>query len=112
MLSVGDVREDATLFHEGLLPRSVLKGLLAAGAVGDVLCHFVDAQGRVVDHPVNERVVAVGLADLRRVPKIVLAAGGKRKADAIRAALLATRARVLITDETAARALLRTRGRD
>ena len=86
--------------------------MCSSDLVGDVLCHFVDAQGRVVDHPVNERVVAVGLEDLRRVPKIVLAAGGKRKADAIRAALLATRARVLITDETAARALLRTRGRD
>jgi len=106
MLSVGDVREDATLFREGLLPRLVLKSLVAAGAVGDVLCHFVDAQGRVVDHPVNERVVAVGLEDLRRVPKIVLAAGGKRKARAIRAALVATRAKVLITDESAARAML------
>ena len=106
MLSVGDVREDATLFREGLLPRLVLKSLVAAGAVGDVLCHFVDAQGRVVDHPVNERVVAVGLEDLRRVPKIVLAAGGKRKARAIRAALMATRAKVLITDESAARAML------
>jgi len=106
MVSVGDVREDATLFREGLLPRSVLKSLAGAGAVGDVLCHFVDAEGRVVDHPVNKRVVAVGLGDLRKVPKFVLAAGGRRKAQAIRAALKATRARVLITDEGAARALL------
>jgi DNA-binding transcriptional regulator LsrR (DeoR family) len=74
--------------------------------VGDVLCQFVDAEGRVVDHPVNRRVVAVALADLRRVPAIVLAAGGARKAIAIRAALRATGARVLITDEAAARALL------
>jgi DNA-binding transcriptional regulator LsrR (DeoR family) len=106
MVSVGDVREDATLFREGLLPRSMLPSLVDAGAVGDVLCHFVDANGHVVDHPVNQRVVAVGLGDLRRVPTIVLAAGGRRKARAIRAALKATQARVLITDETAARALL------
>jgi len=88
------------------LPRSVLKSLAGAGAIGDVLCHFIDADGRVVDHPVNKRVVAVGLGDLRKVPKFVLAAGGKRKAPAIRAALKATRARVLITDEGAANALL------
>jgi DNA-binding transcriptional regulator LsrR (DeoR family) len=106
MLSVGDVREDATLFREGLLPRSAIKSLLAKGAVGDVLCHFIDANGRVVDHPVNERVVAVGLDDLRRVPQIVLAAGGRHKAPAIRAALKATQARVLITEEAAARGLL------
>ncbi|MCC6193534.1 MAG: sugar-binding transcriptional regulator [Burkholderiales bacterium] len=106
MVSVGDVREDATLFREGLLPRSAVRGLAAAGAVGDVLCHFIDADGRVVEHPVNARVVAVAPADLRRVPKVVVAAGGRRKAPAIRAALKATRARVLITEEGAATALL------
>jgi DNA-binding transcriptional regulator LsrR (DeoR family) len=106
LVSVGDVSADATLFREGLLPRTELASLRAAGAVGDVLCHFLDAEGRVVDHPVTRRVIAVGLDDLRRAPKIVIAAGGARKVAAVRAALTATRARVLITDEAAARGLL------
>ena len=106
LVSVGDVSVDATLFREGLLPRSQLASLVDAGAVGDVLCHFIDAHGRVVDHPVSRRVVAVGLDDLRRVPKIVIAAGGRRKVDAIRAALKATQARVLITEASAASGLL------
>ena len=106
IVSVGDVSEQSTLFREGLLPASELAGLVAAGAVGDVLCHFVDAQGKVVGHPFNRRVVAVALDDLRRVPRIVVAAGGRRKVAAIRAALKATGARVLITDEAAARGLL------
>lgn len=107
LVSVGDVSEEATLFREGLLPRSMLASLQAAGAVGDVLCHFIDAEGNVVDHPVNRRVVAVDLEDLRRVPKIVVAAGGRRKVAAIRAALKATGAGVLITEESAAKGLLR-----
>jgi DNA-binding transcriptional regulator LsrR (DeoR family) len=106
LVSVGDVSEDATLFREGLLPASQLKGLRKAGAVGDVLCHFVDEAGGIVDHPVSRRVIAVGLADLRRVPTIVIAAGGQRKVAAIRAALKATNAGVLVTDEAAARGLL------
>lgn len=106
LVSVGDVSEDATLFKEGLLPRSQLQSLIAAGAVGDVLCHFLDAEGRVIDHPVSRRVIAVGLDDLRRVPRIVIAAGGRRKVRAIDAALKATQARVLITEESAARGLL------
>jgi len=107
LLSVGDVSEDSTLFREGLLPRSQVASLIAAGAVGEVLCHFLDTNGNVVDHPVSRRVVAVGLEDLGRVPKIVIAAGGPSKVEAIRVVLKATRARVLITDETAARGLLR-----
>ena len=106
LVSVGDVREDSTLFREGLLPQSAVRGLLAAGAVGDVLCHFVDVEGRVVQHAVNARVVAVAPGDLRKVPKVVVAAGGKRKVPAIRAALKALKASVLITEEGAAEALL------
>ena len=106
IVSVGDVSEQSTLFREGLLSSSELASLVAAGAVGDVLCHFVDAQGKVVDHPFNRRVVAVALEDLRRVPRIVVAAGGRRKVAAVRAALKATGAGVLITDEAAARGLL------
>jgi DNA-binding transcriptional regulator LsrR (DeoR family) len=106
VVSVGDVSEDATLFREGLLPHSQLSSLIEAGAVGDVLCHFLDAEGRAVDHPVSHRVIAVGLDDLRRVPRIVIAAGGRRKVAAISAALKAMDAKVLITDEAAARGLL------
>jgi len=106
LVSVGDVSEDATLFRERLLPPSQLSSLIEAGAVGDVLCHFLDAHGRVVDHPVSRRVIAVGLDDLRRVPRIVIAAGGRRKVAAIGAALKAMKAKVLITDEAAARGLL------
>jgi DNA-binding transcriptional regulator LsrR (DeoR family) len=106
LVSVGDVSKEATLFRQDLLPRSALASLQAAGAVGDVLCHFIDAEGKIVDHPVNRRVVAVDLEDLRRVPRIVVAAGGRRKVAAIRAALKATGAGVLITEEGAARGLL------
>jgi DNA-binding transcriptional regulator LsrR (DeoR family) len=106
LVSGSDVSEEATLFREGLLPRSQLSSLVKAGAVGEVLCHFIDAEGRVVDHPVNRRAVAVELQDLRRVPKIVFAAGGRRKVGAIRAAFKAMAVSVLITDETAARGLL------
>jgi DNA-binding transcriptional regulator LsrR (DeoR family) len=106
LVSVGDVSEDATLFRERLLPPSQLSSLIEAGAVGDVLCHFLDANGRVVDHPVSRRVIAVGLDDLRQVPRIVIAAGGRRKVAAIGAALKAMAAKVLITDEAAARGLL------
>jgi DNA-binding transcriptional regulator LsrR (DeoR family) len=59
LVSVGDVSEQATLFREGLVPRSQVASLVRAGAVGEVLCHFIDAEGRVIDHPVNRRAVAI-----------------------------------------------------
>jgi DNA-binding transcriptional regulator LsrR (DeoR family) len=106
LVSVGDVSEQATLFREGLLPPSQVASLLKGGAVGDVLCQFIDATGRVLDHPVNRRAMAVDLQALARVPRIVIAAGGRRKVGPIRGALKALPASVLITDTGAARGLL------
>jgi DNA-binding transcriptional regulator LsrR (DeoR family) len=105
LMSVGDVAADATLFREHLLPRAALEGLRAAGAVGDLLGHFLDRDGREVVHEVNHRVMAVALADLARVPRLALASGGARKVAALRAALAALPVSVLVTDEAAATGL-------
>jgi DNA-binding transcriptional regulator LsrR (DeoR family) len=48
----------------------------------------------------------VDLDDLRQVPRIVVASGGRRKVAALRAALQAVPVRVLITDAAAAAGLL------
>ena len=106
LASVGDISADATLFREGLLKRAELPSLRRAGAVGDLLCRFLDAEGRTVDHPLNTRMIAVGLEHVRRVPRIVVASGGQRKVAALRASLSAVPVHVLVTDETAARGLL------
>ena len=106
VVSVGDVSEDSTLFREGLLPRSQFASLSAAGAVGDVLCHFLDAEGSVVDHPASRRVVAVDLRICAGSRRSSLPPGGRRKVEAIRAALKAMAVSVLITDDAAAAGLL------
>ena len=51
LLSVGDVSKQASIFRRDVLNWSDAQSLRAAGAVGDVLCHFVDADGKVIDHP-------------------------------------------------------------
>ncbi len=106
LFSVGDLSAQASIFRRGILSSDDAKSLRDSGAVGDVLCHFIDKTGEVIDHPVNRRVMAINPADLMQVPKVVIASGGVRKVQAIRAGLLATGARVLITDVAAANALL------
>ena len=84
----------------------IAKALAARGAVANMLCYFVDAGGRLVDHAVNDRVMAIGLDVVSAVPNVVLAAGGPQKIAAIRAALKAVDANVLITDADTAAALV------
>ncbi|QPC90614.1 sugar-binding transcriptional regulator [Mesorhizobium sp. INR15] len=106
LLTVGDMSPDATIFRHGIVPSSLIASLKAKGAVANMLCYFVDAAGRLVDHEINGRVMAVDLDVVGQVPNVVLAAGGKRKVPAILAALKAVSTNVLITDSDTATALL------
>ncbi|RUZ50982.1 sugar-binding transcriptional regulator, partial [Mesorhizobium sp. M7A.F.Ca.US.003.02.2.1] len=61
LLTVGDMSPDATIFRHGIVPSSLIAPLKAKGAVANMLCYFVDANGRLVDHEVNGRVMAIDL---------------------------------------------------
>jgi DNA-binding transcriptional regulator LsrR (DeoR family) len=78
------------------------------GAVGDVLVHFFDRQGQPVNTPLDDRVIGMSLEQLKRVRRSVGVAGGGRKHEAIRSALLGGLVNVLITDRFTAEALVQT----
>ena len=105
IVSVGDLTPHSVFREYGLLTSEELASLERAGAIGDVLCHFVDADGTIVDHPVNRRVLAVNPLDLRGTRNIILASGGWHKCGVIRAALKLLQPRVLIVDELVAERL-------
>lgn len=105
LVTVGDMTRSLIVTY-GMTRSEDVEAVTAAGAVGDLLGHFIDAQGRAVDHELNRRTVAVSLGDLRRVRKLVLASGGAHKQAVTRAALVGGYAKVLVTDADTARYLL------
>lgn len=106
VISVGDLSPFSTVSEYFLLERDELAALQAAGAVGDVLCRFIDAEGNILNHPINERVVAVDPRDLGGARKLVLASGGWQKYEVIRAAMRLLKPHVLVTDELVAERLV------
>ncbi len=86
--------------------REQSEGLRAAGALGDLLGVYCNAQGEPVDHPLNARVMALPPDDLRRVPVSIMAAGGPHKAPVLKGLLGAGYVNRLATDEATAEALL------
>ncbi|TAM99639.1 MAG: sugar-binding transcriptional regulator, partial [Rhizobiaceae bacterium] len=80
--------------------------LKKAGAVGDLLGVFLDASGRPVDHPLNERTMAISPADLKAIPDSILASGGLNKAPIVRAILSYGYVKRVVTDEDCAAAIL------
>lgn len=107
LLSLGDLSSRSLLIRYGLPDDVTVASLRKAGAVGDLMGQFLDARGVPVAHDINERVLAPTLDELRRIPAVVVAAGGAPKTKIIAAVLRAKLANVLVCDETTAVAALR-----
>lgn len=104
--SVGTVSPDALLFRHGTLAASDLLRLQGAGAVGDALGHFFDANGTHVPWPTDDLHIGLTLEDMTRCPTSALVAGGPEKVPAISAAVRGRVANVLITNASSAEQLL------
>jgi DNA-binding transcriptional regulator LsrR (DeoR family) len=106
LLSIGGIRSATTFYRGGFLKEDQREELVARGAVGDVLFHPFDIDGRIVDHPINNLVMSVDVERLRKAPLRILTSGGQEKIAALLGAMNLIAPTVLITDEESARRML------
>lgn len=106
LVSVGDIASASTFYRGGFLTEAEREKLAAKGAVGDLLFHFFDGSGNLVDHQINDLVMSVDIDRIRRAPLRILTSGGPEKIDALLGAMRFVRPTVLITDEQTARLMI------
>lgn len=107
LLGIGAIPPSRMLRESGdVFTDQDLEDLKRAGAVGDVCMRFFDAQGEPVKTSFDERVIGIGVDQIRQTRRRVAVAGGRRKFEAIRGALRGGWANTLITDLDTARRLL------
>ncbi len=102
---VGTVRADTQLVRSGMIERDEIDAIKAAGGVGEMLGHFFDSEGRVIETPLTSRTLGVSLSKTRGDTLAVLA-GGPEKVTPLKAVLNSGFLSGLITDERTATALL------
>ncbi len=105
VVGVGELGPNTQLLRTHSVTAEELQALNRAGAVGEIAGCFVAANGQPVDCDMNERAVGASLDDLRGRDVLVVA-GGRDKADAIRAVLNTGLITELIVDESAAQLLV------
>ncbi|MBW8299582.1 MAG: sugar-binding transcriptional regulator [Hydrogenophaga sp.] len=104
-VGIGEMGARAPLLVDGFLRQDEMDELLAAGAAGEICGWIFGEDGRLLDHPVNERVASIAIPS-RETAVVIGVARGRRKLQAIRAAAMGGHINGLITDEDAARHLL------
>ena len=76
------------------------------GAVGDICFRYFDIQGVPIKSPLMQRVIGIDPAMLRAVGRVIGIAGGRRKLQAILAALRGGWIDVLISNRRTAEGLI------
>lgn len=106
VVGIGSMTDNATIVKSGILSKSDFLYLKMKNAVGDILCHFIDKDGNLVNTSIEHRLIGTSLSTLRKLNNVIGVAAGDCKVDAIKAVLKGGYIDILITDESTALQLL------
>jgi DNA-binding transcriptional regulator LsrR (DeoR family) len=107
LISIGPVNYEMNLYALGYIPIDDVRGLLDAGAVGEVLSSFYDQDGNLLETELGKRSIGLGIPDLNNIPISIAVSGGLDKAEACLGALMNGFLDVMITDVKTAEAILK-----
>ncbi|WP_111559023.1 sugar-binding transcriptional regulator [Paracoccus sediminilitoris] len=105
LVGMGTVTAGAQLVASGMIEPHEIAEIHAGGAIGEMMGHFFDESGSVLETTLSARTLSVDLSGTGN-DGIVVIAGGAEKVRAIRAVLNSGRLTGLITDEATARHLV------
>lgn len=101
-VSAGGIMSLNTSYRVGHVSEAERRSLIEAGVVGDILYNFINIDGELVEHPVNDRSISLDIPRLKKAKDIVLISGGNEKIEALIGALRLLKPSYFITDEVTA----------
>lgn len=97
----------SSLLLAGYITEAELREIIRQGGVGDICSYHYDLRGNVLPLELHQRLIGVSLEMLRKTPYVIGVGGGIDKASAVLGALRLGVLDCLITDEIAARAVIK-----
>jgi deoxyribonucleoside regulator len=108
VMGIGGILPTSTMVEAGYFTLDEFLGLRKHGIVGDICCHFLDAEGRARYPELSERIVGLTPVELRAIKKTVGIATGAEKAAGVAAVLKGGFVTALVCDRELALSLLNT----
>lgn len=106
ILTCSNVSAKSFLVTHGLPKDITPQSLEEQGAIGDVLGHYLDADGNSVSSTIENRTIGMPLEQVKNVPEKIMAAAGEHKVEIIRASIKRGLVDTLLTDDVTAQLLL------
>lgn len=112
LVGIGSLQDSMFIDRKVLTAEDIHK-LAQHNAVGEICGHFYDANGQECDTDYRERVMSIGLNDLRRIDEVIgVVANAESRAVAICAAARSGLIKTLLVDEAGALAILKNTEKD
>ncbi len=105
IVSIGGL-DSATIRAADMVNDDEFHSVKAEGAIGNFLGYYIDIAGRIVDHPINQRIIGVSGDEFKKIPHRMMISGGENKVTALLAVLGQGLVSDLVTDSQTAKALL------
>ncbi len=105
-VGIGEMGIEAPLCLDGFLEKDEMLALMKRGAAGEICGWVFDGEGNLMPDDVNDRVASAPLPS-RDTSSVIGIAKGRRKFEAIKAAVVGRQINGLITDEAVSEFLLR-----
>jgi DNA-binding transcriptional regulator LsrR (DeoR family) len=97
----------SSLLLAGHISEAELREIIRQGGVGDICSYHYDLRGKVLPLELHQRLIGVSLETLKKTPYVIGVGGGIDKASAVLGALRLSVLDCLVTDEIAARAVMK-----
>jgi deoxyribonucleoside regulator len=107
IFSIGRPSSQSVLVQAGYFTSKQMDAMAQQGAVGDISSRYFTIEGTVFDPELDSRTIGITLAEIRQIPYAIAVAGGERYVPAILGALWGGYLNVLVTDDSAAQAILK-----
>jgi DNA-binding transcriptional regulator LsrR (DeoR family) len=95
------------LLSAGYISETELREIIRQGGVGDICSYHYDLHGNILPLELHQRLIGISLDSLKQTPCVIGVGGGIDKAASILGALRLGVIDCLVTDEIAARAVLK-----
>jgi deoxyribonucleoside regulator len=112
VVGIGGVLPSSTMVEAGYFTLDEFLGLRERGIVGDVCCHFLDAEGNPRHPGLSKRIVGLTPDELLAISKTIGIATGAEKAPGVAAVIKGGFVRALICDRELALSLLEVSSRE
>jgi DNA-binding transcriptional regulator LsrR (DeoR family) len=107
-IGIGAPTPTSVVMKDGsIISQEELDDLLRKGAVGDIGLRYFDIMGNPIQSDIDERVIGVTLAQIKKIKRVVGIAGGPEKYEALLGGLRGGYLNVLITEQVLAKKLVR-----